>query len=104
MGKIEEIIESGQAPAQTGKKKTYAVDHKVIWDADKNKALELNHEGFNEKGRRLVSTSDTGTQKKMAKLGYDEKKDNKLMHRAGQVKPESIRKKPKEDPDAPVSF
>jgi len=94
-GRIDEIIESKQAPGVMGSKKKYFVDHKVIWDGSAGPrdpktrkptgAALVVAEKF-ENGRRVIETRDTELQEKLEKRGYKAEADNKLMHTAGQAK------------------
>jgi len=100
---IEEIIESGQAPAVAGKKKTYLIDHKTIWDPSKGKidpktgepkgaalvtATEFTEEWDNSgvsgstpvmKRRGVIETADPKLQGELEKRGYKPGL-NKKMH------------------------
>ena len=87
--KIAEMIDEKKAPGQSGKKKKYLIDHRTVWDAEHDRAL-VTADGV-DSGRRVIETSNVKMQEKLEKLGYSSTKDNKLMHRTHQVKPESIR-------------
>jgi hypothetical protein len=78
-GKINEVIESRQAPATHGSKKRYYVDHSVIWDGEKNRPL-AKAERTEPGGKRVVETSDKNIQDKLSGLGYKANEVNIRMH------------------------
>ena len=86
---IADMIESGEAPSVTVKKKKYLVDHKTVWDKERNRAL-ITAEGV-EGGRRVIETTDKRTQEKLEELGYKPNQENKLMHSPGQARNPGIK-------------
>jgi len=72
-----------------GKKKTYVIDHKTIWDPKKNKPLVTGE--INDKNQRVVETSNPDIQKALESMGYSDKHKNRFMHQrkivGGKVKP-----------------
>lgn len=78
-GKLDEIIQSGEAPATHGPKKRYLADHRVIWNPEKDRPLIV-AEGKNEEGRSVIETSDPNIQKKLENLGYRPDVVSKTIH------------------------
>ena len=71
-------LEKLQSIAVTGKKKTYYMDHHVIWDPNTSKALVVADK--DDDGRAFVTTSSTDLQEKLEARGYIADQRTKLMH------------------------
>ncbi len=87
--KIDEMIEAKQAPGVMGGKVTYRIDHKTIWDAEKDRAL-VTADGV-DGNRRVIETRNPGLQKKLKKLGYSSTEENKVMHSKEQARNPGIK-------------
>jgi len=66
---------------KTGSTKTYKMDHKIIWDKDKDRVLV--EAEANDLGQRFVKTNDTNLQSKLEALGYKDGEKIRKIHKKG---------------------